>query len=38
LTKDGLAVPCVDDIASVSLDLWARGQGYSRVKRNLLQL
>ena len=24
LTKDGLAVPCVDDIASVPLDLWAR--------------
>jgi formate dehydrogenase maturation protein FdhE len=36
LTKDGLAVPCVDDIASVSLDLWARERGYSRVKANLL--
>jgi FdhE protein len=36
LTKDGLAVPCVDDIASVSLDLWARERGYARVKRNLL--
>ena len=30
LTKDGLAVPCVDDIASVSLDLWARERGYTR--------
>ena len=36
LTKDGLAVPCVDDIASVSLDLWARERGYTRVKTNLL--
>ena len=36
LTKDGLAVPCVDDIASVSLDLWARERGYVRIKHNLL--
>jgi formate dehydrogenase accessory protein FdhE len=36
LTKDGLAVPCVDDVASVSLDLWARERGYTRVKRNVL--
>jgi formate dehydrogenase maturation protein FdhE len=36
LTKDGLAVPCVDDIASVSLDLWAREHGYTRIKRNVL--
>ena len=35
LTKDGLAVPCVDDIASVSLDLWARERGYTRVKSNI---
>ena len=32
LTRDGLAVPCVDDIASVSLDLWAREHGYTRIK------
>ena len=38
LTKDGLAVPCVDDIASVSLDLWARERGYVRIKRNVLGL
>ena len=38
LTKDGLAVPCVDDIASVSLDLWARERGYTRVKSNILGL
>ena len=36
LTKDGLAVPCVDDIASVSLDLWARERGYTRLKANIL--
>jgi formate dehydrogenase maturation protein FdhE len=34
LTKDGLAVPC-DDIASVSLDLWARERGYTRIKNNI---
>jgi formate dehydrogenase accessory protein FdhE len=37
-TKDGLAVPYVDDIASVSLDLWARERGYTRLKRNVLGL
>ena len=36
LTKDGLAVPCVDDIASVSLDLWAGERGYTRIKSNVL--
>jgi len=36
LTRDGLGVPCVDDIASVSLDLWAREQGYTRIHRNVL--
>lgn len=36
LTVDGLAVPVVDDIASVSLDLWARDRGYVRLRRNLL--
>jgi FdhE protein len=38
LTKDGLAIPIVDDIASVSLDLWARDQGYVRLRPNLLRL
>jgi FdhE protein len=38
LTKHGLAVPPVDDIATVALDLWARGQSYVRIKRNLLAL
>jgi FdhE protein len=38
LTKNGLAVPPVDDIATVALDLWAREQGYVRVRANLLGL
>ncbi len=38
LTKDGLAVPLVDDIASVSLDLWARDRGYVRLRANVLGL
>ena len=36
LTKDGLAVPPVDDIATVSLDVWARERGYVRLRPNLL--
>lgn len=38
LAKDGLAVPLVDDLATVSLDLWARDQGYRRWCPNLLRL
>jgi FdhE protein len=38
LTKDGLAVPVVDDLASVPLDLWAREHGYHRLRPNLLRL
>jgi FdhE protein len=38
LTKDGHAVPLVDDIATVSLDLWAREAGYTRLHHNLLRL
>jgi FdhE protein len=37
LTKDGHAVPVVDDIASVTLDLWAGEQGYRRLRPNLLR-
>jgi len=37
LTKDGLAVPLVDDFASVPLDLWAHQQGYRRLHTNLLR-
>jgi formate dehydrogenase maturation protein FdhE len=38
LTKNGLAVPEVDEIASVSLDLWAADQGYTKLRPNLLGL
>jgi len=37
LTTNGLAVPIVDDIASVPLDLWAGEQGYRRLRSNLLR-
>jgi FdhE protein len=36
LTKHGLAVPCVDEIATVSLNFWAEENGYKKLKRNLL--
>jgi FdhE protein len=38
LSKDGLAEPIVDDLASVAMDLWAREQGYVRTRPNLLRL
>jgi formate dehydrogenase accessory protein FdhE len=36
LTKDGNAVPIVDDLAAVPLTLWAQQNGYSRIQNNLL--
>jgi FdhE protein len=38
LTKSALGDPVVDEIASVPLDLWAQGQGYAKIQRNLMQL
>ncbi|OFW43544.1 MAG: hypothetical protein A3J29_00790 [Acidobacteria bacterium RIFCSPLOWO2_12_FULL_67_14b] len=38
LTRDGSAEPIADDLASLPLDLWAREQGYRRLRANLLQL
>lgn len=38
LTKDGTAVPIVDDIATLALDLWARERGYRRLRQGLLRL
>jgi FdhE protein len=38
LSKDGRAIPLVDDVATVSLDLWAREQGYRRLRENLLRI
>jgi FdhE protein len=36
LTKDGHAVPVVDDLAAIPLTLWAHEHGYHRLQPNLL--
>jgi formate dehydrogenase accessory protein FdhE len=36
LTKDGHAVPVVDDLAVIPLTLWAHEHGYNRLQPNLL--
>jgi formate dehydrogenase accessory protein FdhE len=36
LTKDGHAVPVVDDLAAIPLALWADEYGYNRIHGNLL--
>jgi formate dehydrogenase accessory protein FdhE len=36
LTKTGLAVPIVDELATIPLDLWAREHGYEKLQVNLL--
>ncbi len=36
LTKDGNAVPVVDDLAAIPLALWAEESGYQRIHENLL--
>jgi len=36
LTKAGLAVPIVDELATIPLDLWAREHGYHKLQTNLL--
>ena len=36
LTKDGHAVPIVDDLAALPLSLWAHEHGYARPQPNLL--
>lgn len=36
LTKDGHAVPLVDDLAALPLSLWAEEHGYRRILGNLL--
>lgn len=38
LSKNGLAVPVVDELAVVPLDLWAAEQGYVKMQANLLGL
>jgi len=36
LTKDGNAIPLVDDLAAIPLALWAEESGYQRIHGNLL--
>jgi len=36
LTKDGNAIPMVDDLAAIPLALWAEQHGYHRIQNNLL--
>jgi formate dehydrogenase maturation protein FdhE len=36
LSKNGLADPLVDELASVPLDLWAQERGYAKLRPNLL--
>ncbi len=36
LTKDGHAIPLVDDLAAIPLSLWTHEHGYSRLQPNLL--
>lgn len=38
LSKDGYAVPPVDDLATFALDLWAQEQGYVRPNTNIFLL
>ena len=38
LTRDGLAVPDVDELAAVPLDLWAIGRDYTKLQPNLVGL
>ena len=38
LTKNGLAEPVVDEIATLPLDLWAQEHGYRKLQPNLLQM
>jgi len=36
LTKDGNAVPIVDDLAAIPLALWGEQHGYRRIQQNIL--
>lgn len=38
LRKDGLAVPEVEDLATVELDLWCAERGFEKIQRNLMGL
>ncbi len=36
LTKNGLAVPVVDELATIPLNLWAQEKGYKKLEPNLI--
>jgi len=36
MTVDGLAIPLVDEVATVPLDLWATDRGYTKISRNIM--
>lgn len=38
LTRLGLAVPLIDDVASAALDVWAIEKGYAKIELNLVGL
>jgi hypothetical protein len=38
LTRDGNAVPLIDDLATLPLDLWARETGYRRLRAYVLRI
>jgi len=38
LTKDGHAIPVVDELAAIPLDLWAAEHNYQKLRTNLLGL
>ena len=38
LTRNGLAVPIVDEVAGAPLDVWARERGYEKIELNLVGL
>ena len=38
LTRLGVAIPLVDEMAAVPLDLWARDHGYAKIEMNLIGL
>jgi formate dehydrogenase maturation protein FdhE len=38
LSRNALAVPIVDEMASIPLDLWAQERGYRKLEVNLLGL
>ena len=38
LTRLGVAIPLVDEVAGASLDLWAKDRGYQKIELNLVGL